>query len=100
MVGAVSLDVVEGGQHGVRIGYLVDLAPDRRVRRRHRRGIEPQIEQRGGDDATPDVGQLAVDPGLAAAIETGHQRAVEENEIGHGRSGDHGVGGAQGWRGA
>jgi len=44
---------------------------------------EAEIEEGAGDGAAADVFQLVVDPGAAAAVESRHQRAVEEDQFAH-----------------
>src|SRR3954453_12636739 len=84
MAGAVAFDIVERTEDGLGIGHFVDLTPGLTVGRRHGGRIKTKIEERRANRASSDIGQLLVDARLAATIETGHERAIEENEIGHG----------------
>src|SRR4051812_1777845 len=83
VVVAVALDLVERGQHDRRGGHLLDLAPDAAFAGRRDRRIESEVEQRALHRAAADVSQLVVDAGAAAAVESRHQRTVEENQLAH-----------------
>jgi len=86
LAGRKSLDGGELEENRVGIDHPVKLAEDLRVGCRNRAGIQTQVEQRGVDPAPAHGRQLRVDPVPASTLEAAHQRAVEEDQIGHDRN--------------
>src|SRR5205809_6954834 len=84
MIGPEPFDFVERGQHDGSIEHPVYFAPDSTVGRWNGAWIDAQIEQRGVDPATAFERELLIDAGSPVAPEAAHQRAIEEDQIGHG----------------